>query len=74
MIMLSRFKFRIVAIAIITYLLYLYIVEVQQRPRFTIEKTWKSLASNCGYEAMLENPFKANTMYSEYPQLGEWVI
>jgi hypothetical protein len=53
MIMLSRLKFRVVAIAIITYVLYLYIVEVKQRPKFTIEKTWKSLASNCGYESML---------------------
>lgn len=74
MIMLSRNKFRAVAALVVAAMVYLFVVELQQRPKYVVEKTWRSLATNCGYEAMLENPFKANSMYAEYPQLGEWQI
>jgi hypothetical protein len=35
---------------------------------------WRSLANNCGYEAYLDNSFRANTLYAEYPRLGEWTL
>lgn len=74
MFMLSKFKFRVIASLISAYILYLFILEAYERPKNNIEKTWISLANNCGYEAYLENAFRANELYSKYPQLGEWTI
>lgn len=37
------------------YLVYLIALDVKSRPKSDIEKTWKSLATNCGYEAYMEN-------------------
>lgn len=74
MFMLSRNKFRAIAALLIAYLLYTYAMELHSRPKVNIEKTWTSLANNCGYEMFLENSYRANSMYAEYPQLGEWTI
>ncbi len=53
MVMLSKFKFRIIAAIIIGYLAYLFVIEFKEKPKYTLEKSWKSLANNCGYEAYL---------------------
>ncbi len=74
MFMLSKFKFRVIAALISTYLLYLLLLEAYQKPKNNVEKTWISLANNCGYEAYLENAFRANELYGKYPQFGEWNI
>jgi hypothetical protein len=49
MIMLSKIKFRIIAGIIIAYLAYLFVIEYKEKPKYVLEKTWKSLANNCGY-------------------------
>lgn len=74
MFMLSKLKFRVIASLISVYLVYLLVLEAYEKPKNNIEKTWISLANNCGYEAYLENAFRANELYSKYPQLGEWDI
>ena len=70
MVMLSKLKFRAIAALISAYLLSLFVLEAYEKPKNTIEKTWISLANNCGYEAYLENAFRANKLYGEYPSLG----
>lgn len=74
MMMLTRIKFRIVAGIIIAYLLFSFITSYKGAPRYKIEKSWENLATNCGYQVFMENSFKANTMYTQYPRLGEWTI
>ena len=69
MIMLSKFKFRIIAFCIIVYLAYLLAIDIRAMPKSNITKTWESIATNAGYEAFLENAFKANSLYNEYPKL-----
>jgi len=49
MVMLSKFKFRIIAAMIVGYLTYLLVIEFKEKPKFILEKSWKSLANNCGY-------------------------
>lgn len=53
MFMLSKNKFRTIATLVILYLLYSYAVELHNRPKVSIDKTWTSLANNCGYEMFL---------------------
>lgn len=72
--MLTRLKFRVVAAAIVSYLLFSFITSHQAAPRYSIDKNWENLASNCGYQVFMENSFKANSMYILYPRLGEWTI
>lgn len=55
MIMLPKMKFRIIGAIVIAYLGYLFVVEYKEKPKYTLEKTWRSLANNCGYEAYVEN-------------------
>lgn len=49
MFMLSKNKFRVIATIVILYLLYSYAVDIHNRPKVNIDKTWTSLANNCGY-------------------------
>jgi len=49
MIMLSKLKFRIIAIIIATYLTYLFVIEIKEKPKSNIEKNWISIANNAGY-------------------------
>jgi hypothetical protein len=74
MIMLARIKFRIISALIIGYLLFSFITDPRSTPKFHVEKSWRSLANNCGYEAFMENSFRANSIYEEYPKLGEWTV
>ena len=64
MMLLSKNKFRVIAIAIIGLLLYFYANEPDHKPKIPISKSWKSLVTNCGYESHLENSVRANALYS----------
>ena len=53
MMMLSKTKYRVIAAIVVSYLLCLFVIEYKEKPRYVLEKSWKSLANNCGYEAFL---------------------
>jgi len=36
MVMLSKLKFRVIAFAIIAYILYLFVLEVHQKPKYVV--------------------------------------
>lgn len=75
MVMLTKTKFRVVASALVLFLLYSFMTEFKTSSlNFQVEKEWTNLANNCGYEAYLENSFRANSIYAQYPKLGEWTI
>lgn len=76
MMLLSKTKFRIVAVILIAVIGYFYATEpsYEYQPRVKIDKTWKSLATNCGYDMYMVNSFRFNYLYSLYEDVGDWEI
>lgn len=74
MLLVSKLKFRVIAAVLIIGLAYWYINEpsYQFKPRVKIEKTWKSIVTNCGYDSYLDNSFKCNYLYSFYEDTNNW--
>jgi hypothetical protein len=66
MMLISKNKFRFVAVLLIAALIYAYTLEPTHKPKVPIEKSWRSLVGNCGYEAHMENSFRANLFYEQY--------
>ena len=66
MVILSKTKFRVAALLIIGLVCYSIYNEPEIKSRVPVEKTWRSMAANCGYEMMLENSLKANMLYDQY--------
>ncbi len=76
MVLVSKTKFRIVAAILMIIIGYFYIMEPshEYQPRVKIDKTWKSLATNCGYDMYMINSFKFNYLYSLYEDVSDWEI
>lgn len=55
MVLVSKMKFRVVASVVAIVLIYLFAVQpsYHYEPRVRIEKTWKSIVSNCGYDTYI---------------------
>jgi hypothetical protein len=62
--LLSKNKFRVIATIVIALMVYLYLNEPKHKPKVKIEKTWESLATNCGYEPYLENSYRSNYLFN----------
>ena len=74
MVLLSKTKFRIAAGLACGVLLYLFATEpsYHYEPRVRIEKSWKSIVSNCGYDTYVENSFKFRYLYNLYEESNGW--
>lgn len=72
--MIGKGKFKIITAIITVVMIYLYMQEPKHQPKVKVDKTWDSLIKNCGYRVYVENSYKANYLYSEYIDSGEWTI
>lgn len=76
MMLVSKFKFRAIAVVLMILLAYFYIIQpkYQYQPRAKIDKTWRSIVTNCGYDAYIDNSFKFNYLYGLYQQTDNWKL
>ena len=72
MALVSKQKFRIVALLGIAFLVYLFLTEPTIKPKIEVEKNWRSVAANSGLDMYLENSFKANYFYEIFQNSGDW--
>ena len=55
-------------IGLVSYSIY---VEPPLKTRVPIEKTWRSLITNCGFQMQMENSLNANMFYERYENI-QW--